>query len=88
VAKLAMSDKHMAMSPTIFSKFVMLRHSKLELAIAEHSQGDSQNRVAARRPWRHESPSCVRFHWSLLSLPTPSHGDEPLSRPGTDEEPH
>ena len=32
VAKLAMSDKQMAMSPTTFSQFVMLRHSKLAIA--------------------------------------------------------
>ncbi len=32
VAKLVMSDKQMAMSPAIFSKFVMLRHSKLAIA--------------------------------------------------------
>jgi hypothetical protein len=60
VAKLAMSDKqlewikHMAMSPTIFkfSKFVMLRHSKLAIAAlkeihkteAQHVAHDAMNR--------------------------------------------
>jgi hypothetical protein len=52
VAKLVMSDKQMAMSPTTFSQFVMLprrRHSKLAIAALKEIQS-LQRRGAARRP--------------------------------------
>jgi hypothetical protein len=54
VAKLVMSDKQMAMSPSIFSKFVMLRHSKLAIAALKEMYKDEAQHVALsglrRRP--------------------------------------
>jgi hypothetical protein len=46
VAKLVMSDKQMAMSPSIFSKFVMLRHSKLAIAALKEMYKDEAQHVA------------------------------------------
>ncbi len=46
VAKLVVSDKQMAMSPSIFSKFVMLRHSKVALAALKEIYKDEVQHVA------------------------------------------
>ena len=46
VAKLVMSDKQMALSPSIFSKFVMLRHSKLAVAALKEMYKDEAQHVA------------------------------------------
>ena len=46
VAKLVMSDKQMAMSPSTFSKFVMLRHSKLAIAALKEMYKDEAQHVA------------------------------------------
>ena len=46
VAKLVMSDKQMAMSPSTFSKFVMLRHSKLAIAALKAMYKDEAQHVA------------------------------------------
>ena len=48
VAKLVMSDKQMALSPSIFSKFrvVMLRHSKLAIAALKEMYKDEARHVA------------------------------------------
>jgi hypothetical protein len=45
-ARLVMSDKQMAMSPTIFSKFVMLRHSKVAIAALKEIYKDEARNVA------------------------------------------
>jgi hypothetical protein len=41
-----MSDKQTAMSPTIFPKFAMLRHSKLAIAALKEIDKDEAQRVA------------------------------------------
>jgi hypothetical protein len=46
VAKLVMSDKQIAMSPSTFSKFVMLRHSKLAIAALKEMYKDEAQHVA------------------------------------------
>ncbi len=48
MAKLVMSDKQMAMSPSTFSKFVtvMLRHSKLAIAALKEMYKDEAQHVA------------------------------------------
>ena len=46
VAKLVMSDKQMAMSPTTFSQFVMLRHSKVAIAALKEIYKDEAQHVA------------------------------------------
>jgi hypothetical protein len=46
VGKLVMSDKQMAMSPTIFSKFGMLRHSKVAIAALKEIHKDEAQNVA------------------------------------------
>ncbi len=47
MAKLVMSDKRrIAMSPTIFSQFVMLRHSKVAIAALKEVYKDEAQHVA------------------------------------------
>jgi hypothetical protein len=50
VAKLVMSDKQMAMSPSTFSKLVMLRHSKLAIAALKEMYKDEAQHVALHSP--------------------------------------
>ena len=68
MTKLVVSDKQMGMSPDILSKFVMLRHSKLAIAALKETYKDEAQHSPMTSPL-----GCVRFHWSLQSLPTPSH---------------
>lgn len=89
VAKLVMSDKQMGMSPDIFSKFVMLRHSKLAIAALKEIYKDEAQHVAhditARLCALPLEPAVAADSQSLDD----ELDDEPLFPPrDPDEEPH
>jgi hypothetical protein len=68
---MAMSDKQMAMSPAIFSKFVMLRQSKLAIAALKEIYIDE----APRQHVSHDFTA--RLYTRSLPLGPPSHCPEP-----------
>ena len=84
VAKLVMSDKQMAMSPSTFSKFVMLRHSKLAIAALKEMYNDEAQHVA------HDITArlCALPLERAVAADSESLDDEPLFPPrDPDEEP-
>ena len=85
VAKLVMSDKQMAMSPTTFSQFVMLRHSKVDIAALKEIYKDEAQHVA------HDITArlCALPLEPAVAADSESLDDEPLFPPrDPDEEPH
>jgi hypothetical protein len=98
VAKLVMSDKQMAMSPTTFSKFVMLRHSKLAIAEQVNERYLSFTCSALKEMYKDEAQHVAHdITARLCALPlepevaadSESLDDEPLFPPrDPDEEPH
>jgi len=85
VAKLVMSDKQMAMSPTTFSQFVMLRHSKVAIAALKEIYKDEAQHVA------HDITArlCALPLERAVAADSESVDDEPLFPPrDPDEEPH
>ncbi len=84
MAKPVMSNKQMAMSPTIFSKLVMRRHSKLAIAALKEIFKDEAQHVA------HDINArlCVLPLEPAVAADSESLDEEPLFPPrDADEEP-
>ena len=84
-----MSDKQMALSPSIFSKFrvVMLRHSKLAIAALKEMYKDEAQHVA--HDIRVTAKLCAIPLERAVAADSESLDDEPLFPPrDPDEEPH
>ena len=85
VAKLVMSDKQMAMPPSIFSKFVMLRHSEQAIAALKEICRDEAQHVARDITTR----LCALPLGPAVAADCESLDDEPLFPPrDAEEEPH